>query len=208
MKKFILLVTVAIILFSCNNLADGEYIITGNVKGMKTGLVFLEKQSEMGMGITAIDTVKIEDGTFEIKGKISEPEIHFIQIDKVNGKVPVILEGGEIEVTVDKDSIFKSKLAGTYSNDEFSKFTEESSKIQKKLQKNVMAFQLKNKTIIEEAQKTNDTVAMNKLKKEYDVIQKEMTDYTFDYPKTHPKSFISVLIIQGMSNDPALDSKK
>jgi Domain of unknown function (DUF4369) len=201
MKKIILLVTVAIVLFSCNNLAEGEYIITGNIKGMKTGLVFLEKQSPMGMGITAIDTVKIEDGKFEIKGKTGEPEIHFIQIDKVNGKVPFILEGGEIEVEVDKDSIFKSKLAGTYSNEEFYKFTEESSKIQKKLQKSVMDFQLKNRTVIEEAQKTNDTVVMNKLKKEYDVIQKEMTDYTFDYPKTHPKSFISVLITQAMFNN-------
>jgi len=201
MKKIILLVTVAVVLFSCNNLADGEYIITGNIKGMKTGLVYLEKQSPMGMGMGAIDTVKIEDGKFEIKGKTGEPEIHFIQVDKVNGKVPLILEGGEIEVTVDKDSVFKSKIRGTYNNDEFSKFTNESTKIQKKLQKNVMAFQTKNRTVIEEAQKTNDTVAMNKLKKEYDVIQKEMTDYTFDYPKTHPKSFISVLITQAMFNN-------
>jgi hypothetical protein len=201
MKKIILLVTVGIVLFSCNNLAEGEYIITGTVKGMKTGLVYLEKQSPMGMGITAIDTVKIADGKFEITGKTGEPEIHFIQVDKINGKVPVILEGGEINVEVDKDSVFKSKIKGTYNNDEFSKFTEESSKIQKKLQKSVMDFQLKNKTIIEEAQKNNDTVAMNNLKKEYDVIQKEMTDYTFDYPKTHPKSFISVLITQAMFNN-------
>ena len=71
-----------------------------------------------------------------------------------------------------------------------------------------MAFQMKNKTIIEEAQKTNDTVAMNNLKKEYDIIQKEMTDYTFDYPKTHPKSFISVLITQAMLNNGNFSEKE
>lgn len=208
MKKIILLVTVAVVLFSCNKLGKGDYIITGTTKGMKTGKVYLEKQSPMGMGITAIDTVKIVDGKFEIKGKTSEPEIHFIQVDKLNGKIPVILEGGEINIEVDKDSVFKSKIGGTYNNDEFSKFTDESTKIQKKLQKNVMAFQMKNKTIIEEAQKTNDTVAMNKLKKEYDIIQKEMTDYTFDYPKTHPKSFISVLITQAMLNNGNFSEKE
>jgi hypothetical protein len=133
MKKILLLVAVALVLFSCKNLAEGEYEITGTVKGMKTGLIFLEKQSPMGMGPQAIDTVKIVDGKFEIKGKTTEPEISFIQIDKVNGKVPFILEGGEIEITVDKDSVFKSKLAGTYSNEEFSKFNDESNKIQKKL---------------------------------------------------------------------------
>lgn len=208
MKKLILLVTVAFVLFSCKNLAEGEYIITGNVKGMKTGLVFLEKQGPMGMGFAAIDTVKIEDGKFEIKGKTTEPEIHFIQIDKVNGKLPIILEGGEINVEVDKDTLVKSKLTGTYSNEEFTKFNEESGKIQKRLQKKVMDFQLKNKAIIEAAQKNNDTVAMNKLRAEYDGIQKEITDYTFGYPKTHPKSFISVLIVQMMMSNPKYTPKE
>ena len=202
MKKIILLVAVAVALYSCNRLAEGEYEITGTVKGMKTGLVFLEKQGVMGMPPQAIDTVKIVDGKFEIKGKTTEPEIHFIQIDKVNGKVPFILEGGEIEVTVDKDSLFKSKLGGTYSNEEFSKFNEESGKIQKKMQKQVMDFQMKNMTVMNEAQQKNDTVTMNRIRNEYDAIQKPITDYTFGYPKTHPKSFISVLITQMMVNNP------
>lgn len=202
MKKSLLIVAAAIALYSCKNLAEGEYEITGTVKGMKTGLVYLEKQNPMGMGPQAIDTVKIVDGKFEIKGKTTEPEIHFIQVDKVNGKVPFILEGGEIEITVDKDSLQKSKLGGTYSNEEFTKFNEESNKIQKGLQKKIMDFQMKNMAVMNEAQQKNDTVAMNRLRNEYDAIQKPITDYTFGYPKTHPKSFISVLILQMMSGNP------
>ena len=53
-----------------------------------------------------------------------------------------------------------------------------------------------------EAQQNKDTVAINRLRAEYDVIQKPITDYTFGYPKTHPKSFISVLILQMMANNP------
>jgi hypothetical protein len=202
MKKIILLVAVTIALYSCKNLADGEYEITGTVKGMKTGLVYLEKQSPMGMGSQAIDTVKIVDGKFEIKGKTTEPEIYFLQIEKVEGKVPFILEGGEIEVTVDKDSLFKSKLGGTYSNEEFSKFNEESAKLQKKIQKPAMDFQMKNMPLMQEAQQKNDTATMNRIRKEYDAIQKPISDFTFEYPKSHPKSFISVLITQMMLNNP------
>jgi len=208
MKKVILLVASAVVLFSCNKLAEGEYIITGNVKGMKTGLVYLEKQGPMGMGFMAVDTVKIEDGKFEIKGKASEPEIHFIHVDKVNGKLPVILEGGEIEVAFDKDSLVKSKISGTYNNEEFNKFNEESEKIQKKLKSKIVEFQQRNKVAIENAQKSNDTVAMNKLRAEYDLIQKDITDYTFGYPKTHPKSFISVLILQMMATNPKFTPKE
>lgn len=202
MKKSLLLVAAAVAFYSCNRLAEGEYEITGTVKGMKTGLVYLEKQGPMGMGSQAIDTVKIVDGKFEIKGKTNEPEIHFLQIDKVNGKVPFILEGGEIEIAVDKDSLYKSKLSGTYSNEEFSKFNEESNKIQKKLQKSVMEFQMKNMAVMNDAQQKQDTAAMSKLRKEYEAIQKPITDYTFGYPKTHPKSYISVLITQMMLNNP------
>jgi peroxiredoxin len=201
MKKILFLVTTAVVLFSCKNLADGEYEITGNIKGIKSGLVYLEKQDPMGMGVKTIDTVKIIDGKFEIKGKTTEPEICFIQIDKVNGKVPFILEGGEIEMQVDKDSLFKSKLSGTYSNDEFSKFNEETNKLQKKVQKKAMDFQMKNMAKMNEAQKNKDTVAMNSLRKQYELIQKDITDYTFDYPKTHSKSYISVLIVQAMFNN-------
>ncbi len=201
MKKILFLVITTVVLFSCKNLADGEYEITGNIKGIKSGLVYLEKQDPMGMGVKTIDTVKIIDGKFEIKGKTTEPEICFIQIDKVNGKVPFILEGGEIEMQVDKDSLFKSKLSGTYSNDEFSKFNEETNKLQKKVQKKAMDFQMKNMAKMNEAQKNKDTVAMNSLRKQYELIQKDITDYTFDYPKTHSKSYISVLIVQAMFNN-------
>lgn len=202
MKKVLFLIVVVLVMISCKKLGAGEYEVTGTVKGMKTGMVFLEKQSPMGMGTQAVDTVKIVDGKFVIKGKTKEPEISFIQIEKLQAKIPFILEEGQITITVDKDSIFKSKLAGTYNNDEFTKFNDESNKIQKRLQKKVMEFQNKNMAVMAEAEKNKDTLTMNKLREEYELLQKDITDYTFAYPKTHPKSFISVLIVQMMANNP------
>nr|WP_294775231.1 DUF4369 domain-containing protein [uncultured Flavobacterium sp.] len=211
MKKIILLAAVTLVLFACNNLGEGEYIITGNVKGMKTGLIYLEKQSTMGLGFTAIDTVKIEDGKFEIKGKTGEPEIHFLRFDKLQSKLPLILEGGEIAIEVDKDTLFKSKITGTYNNDEFTKFNAESNKIQKAAQKKIKAFEAKNKALIDQVQKTKDTAITNKLRAEYEPLQREvqknMEDFTFGYPKTHPKSFISVLILQMMTGNPKFTPK-
>lgn len=200
MKKLILLVTVAFVLFSCKNLAEGEFIITGNVKGIKTGLAYLEKQGPMGMSM-AVDTVKIVDGAFEFKGKATEPEIQFIQIEKVLGKIPVIVEGGEIKVEVNKDSLVKSKITGTYSNEEFTKFNEETAKIQKKIKPQVDQFKTTNADLIAKANQ-GDLVAQKALNDAFEPIQKPLTDYTFGYPKTHPKSFISVFIIQMMMGNP------
>ena len=200
MKKIILLAAIALSLYSCNNLAEGEYIIKGSVPGMSNGLAYLGKQSPMGMGMETIDTIKIVDGKFEIKGTTPEPEIHFLRIDKIEGNVPFILEGGEIDIEVNKDSVYNSKLSGTYSNEEFSNFNKETKKIQKRLEKKVMDFQVKNMAKMTEAQKANDTVTMNALRKEYEAIQKDITDYTFAYPKSHPKSYISILITEMMLN--------
>jgi peroxiredoxin len=202
MKKILLLLAITFVAVSCKN--NGEYTISGTIDGMKTGTVFLETQTENGMGVTAIDTVKIEDGKFEFKGKAIEPSIHFIQVETLQGKVPLILEGGSIKITVDKDSIFKSKMGGTYNNDEFYTFNSDLGKLQKKAQAKIMKFQMDNVEKMNEAQKNNDTLTVNSLRKEYQALKAESTDYMNNYPKTHPKSFISVLLVENMLNNPEL----
>ena len=206
MKKIILFLSAAAILTSCSK---DKYTISGTATGFENGkTVILETQDEKGMGLIAVDTVKIENGKFEIKGKVTEPAFHTLQIEGAQGKIPFILENGDITIVVNKDTIQKSKISGTYSNDEFVKFNDELTKVQKPL----VDFQTKNMQTMQTAQQTKDTAVVNSLMKEYTKIQTEIgvtskAKYV-DYASTHPKSFISVLIIQGMSSDPTVDSKK
>ena len=209
MKKIILLLSAAIVLFSCNKVAKGEYLITGTAKGIENGkTIILETQNANGMGMVAKDTVKVMNGKFEMKGKISEPSFYTIQLEGAQSKIPFILENDEVTVAINKDSIQKSKVSGTYNNDEYVKFNEEITKIQKKL----MDFQTKNMQAMNTAQQTKDTAVINGLMKEFSKIQKEVGDVSkakyLTYAETHPKSFITALIVQGMLNDPTTDSKK
>ncbi len=62
------------------------------------------------------------------------------------------------------------------------------------------------------AQQKQDTAVINGLMKEYMAIQTDVQaeskkKYTA-YAETHPKSFISVLIVQSLINDPSSDFKK
>jgi peroxiredoxin len=149
-----------------------------------------------------IDTVKIKDGKFTIKGSAKEPEIMLLQVEALQGKVPFILENGDIEVIVDKDSIQKSKLSGTFNNDVFSKFNVDVVKFQKDSQKKLMAFQNANMAKMKTAQEAKDTITINKLMKEYQVIQKEGMDFYVKFAETNPKALISALIVDSMLNDP------
>ncbi len=206
MKKLILLLSATVFLISCSKT---NYTITGTAKGIENGkTIIMETQDASGMGLMPVDTVKVENGKFKITGKATEPSFHMLQVEGVNGKFPFILENGDIEIVIYKDSINKSKVSGTYNNDEYKKFNEELILVQKEL----MDFQKKNTPVMTQAQQTNDTVVINRLMKEYGKIQETVNTESKKkyntYAETHPKSFISVLILQGMANDPTADVKK
>ena len=207
MKKIILLLSATVFLISCSK---NKYVISGTVKGIENGkTVIMETQDASGMGgLIAVDTVKVENGKFEITGKALEPSFHMLQVEGVQGKVPFILENGDIAIEINKDSLHKSKISGTYNNDEFSSFNKDLEKIQKPL----TDFQTKNTPLMNTAQQTKDTAVINKLMAEFGKIQQSIGETTkkkyTTYAETHPKSFITALIIQSMMSDPAVDLKK
>ena len=209
MKKIILLLSAAVVLISCSKVGKDEYIISGTATGIENGkTIILETQDANGMGLIAKDTVKVENGKFEMKGTITEPAFYTIQLEGAQAKIPFILENAEVTIVINKDSIPKSKVSGTYNNDEYIAFNEEITKVQKKL----MDFQNKNMKAMEAAQQTKDTTVINKLMQEFSKIQEEVSVASkskyVTYAETHPKAFISALIIQGMLNDPTADVAK
>ena len=106
MKKIILLLSATVFLISCSK---NKYVISGTVKGIENGkTVIMETQDASGMGgLIPVDTVKVENGKFEITGKALEPSFHMLQVEGVQGKVPFILENGDITIEINKDSLNK-----------------------------------------------------------------------------------------------------
>lgn len=204
-KKLVLFALIIASLVSCSKVKDGEFLISGSAKGMEDGKsVILQTQDEAGISMINVDTVKVKDGKFEFKGKIKAPALYALFFPDYSSGLPLIVENDEVLVEVKKDSINNSKISGTYNNDEFQKFNEEARKIQKKM----MDFQTKNMQAFRDAQQKNDTVAINKLIKQNSEIQKGLKDMMQKYPDTHPKSFISALIVLDMFRSPDFDAKK
>lgn len=200
-----MLLTVLTVIISCNKAGKNEYIVSGTVKGIADGkTVVLEKQDEMGQFIP-MDTVKVKDGKFMMKGSAKEPEIMLIQVEAIQGKVPFVLENGNIDIIVDKDSLQKSKFSGTFNNDVFSKFNDDLTKFQKELQKKLMTFQNANMAKMKAAEQAKDTIVINKLMKEYQGMQKEGMEFYIKFAEVNPKALLSALIVDSMLNDPTLD---
>jgi peroxiredoxin len=204
MNKILLLAGLSI-LASCSKVGENEFLITGTAEGVENGkMAILQIQNEMGP--VAKDTVKVENGKFEIKGTFTEsPEIGFIQIEGLdNGMVPFIVENGEINITVDKDTIQKSKIGGTDNNDKFQKYNDESNVIYKKM----LAFQKANQKKFMDAGKINDTVTMNSLRKQNHVFQKDMDKLSETFVEKNPDAFLSTLLLENFMGRQTMEATK
>ncbi|WP_395066897.1 redoxin domain-containing protein [Flavobacterium sp.] len=198
MKKSLLILALALSLFSFKKNVLNEYLISGTIDGVENGTsILLEKQDDT-KGIITVDSTKVQDGKFTFKGTTLEPSIHFLEVKNTTGKVVFIVEEGKIDLLVYKDSITKSKIGGTKNNDYLRDFSLTTQKVQKKM----LAFQSLNMQKITDAQEKHDTLVINNLMKEYGKFQEEMNVLTAKYPEENPKSFISVLILESSLNNP------
>lgn len=191
MKKIALFVLTAIAFISCNNLKENEFLITGTVNGIENGKkVYVDIFDEYGP--ISRDTSVVENGKFELKGTTNSTDLGFIRFEDQNFNVPLILEAGKINITVQKDSIHKSTIGGTKNNEIFQKFNNSSSEISKK----VVKFEKDNIAQMKEAKSKNDTATVNKLMKQYSVFQDEMNKHSEKFIKENPNTFLSVLLLE------------
>lgn len=205
MTKKLLLLASLTILASCNKVSENEYLISGKAEGIENGkMAILQIQGEMGP--ISKDTVKVENGKFEFKGEFTQgPEISFIIIEGLNnGMVPFIIENGEINITVDKDTIQKSKISGTPNNDKFQEYNDGSSVIYKKM----IAFQKANEQKFIEARKAMDTAVMNSLSKQNMAFQKDMDKLSENFVEKNPTAFLSSLLLENFIGRHTLEADK
>ncbi|WP_051197536.1 DUF4369 domain-containing protein [Flavobacterium soli] len=203
MKQIFLSLLAVATLVSCNKVGKNEFTIEGSADGVKDGVaVYLQKQDSTGW--VQLDTVKVENGKFKFEGDVTEPSLHFIQIDSTMGKVIFVLENGAINLKVNKDSINKSVVSGTHSNDKLTTYSKEYEKIQKKM----MAFRESNMQKWDAAQAAQDTVTRNALIKENQSFQEQFLKLTIDHVENNPKSYLALMFIGQLMNQPDRDVAK
>jgi thiol-disulfide isomerase/thioredoxin len=128
------------------------------------------------------------------------PEMHYIFFKNIKGNIPVILEPGNINITVYKDSLRSTKINGTKSNDDFKIYIDESSSLINELNniQNEINYNIA----------LNDSLLTDDLEKQFINMRKKLTDYEFDFMKNKNDSYISALILQRMVFERSIDYDK
>ena len=194
MKKIIVFLVFAATLIACSNVGKNEFILNGSVEGVPDGKVVVLERYDDSLGAIAVDTAKVKGGKFTFKGKTLEPEMHSLKIETVQNNSFVIIENGEIDLEIVKDSTFKNKISGTYNNDQLYDFNQMGIANEKKKKEFGKKFQAKFLV----AQNQKDTATMKKIQVDYETLEKGIKNDTEEYIKSHPKAFISGLLVKSL----------
>ena len=189
MKKLLFrLFSLSYLLFlsSCGS-SDNQFELIGNAD-VSDGTMIYVLQADQNNQPYIKDSTSVQSNSFKFKGISSTPQISYIQVQGVNGYVLAILENGDIKADIYKDSISKSKVYGTKSNDDFIKYKSET--------KSLVDVMNNISSDAQNAIMSGDVVTAMELEKEYNSKEREVMLYEWDFIVDNLDSYMSALLLE------------
>ena len=184
---------------SCTSLEPNAFVIYGTTDHADGSSVYRIKSGPNGQPVT-IDSTKIVNGSFELKGTLDKIDINFIFLEGVNGNVPVILEEGSIEMEIFKDSLASSITAGTPSNNNLAQYRE-----------STQGFAKDMRTLVQEINEANtlgDNILAEDLTAKYKAVETNLSVFEKDFMNSNPQSYVATLILERLVTTKAMRSSE
>jgi peroxiredoxin len=184
MKQILASSIILAVLFSvlsCNKKTSDGYTLDGTITGADSGWVLLKKRDE-GKMITA-DSVQIKEGKFAFAGKVDMPEVYYLKMKDMDGALPFFIENATITIKAFADSIDKSVVSGSKSQDMYIAY-----------QKDEMVFNNKMEELYGkymQAKEAHDTTSVKGIEAAYDSVQKAQSVFTKEYILKNGKSVVA-----------------
>lgn len=199
MRKTIHIIAIVAILFSCTGRKGTQFTITGTIKGVDVGMVYLQKMDSTGW--VTKDSSIVKNGEFSFKGKVESPDRWNLTIKGKEFPYPFFLENSNIKLIVHADSAGFIEVNGSANQDLFNQYIKKSDSIGK------LATELD--PLYTKADSLKDTMTMNKLESQYNALDREMKKLIVGMAKQHPSSPVGPWLIMRNSYRfelPELDS--
>ncbi len=184
MKKIVLAVIAVITLIACNKegAADANVHITGDVKGLSQGKLFLQRIQDSSLVI--VDSIIINgDSKFESHIKLDSPEVLYLTLDRgqtnsIDNSLPFFAEPGNIKIETSLKAFFsEAKITGSKNQDLWMKFDS----INKR-------FNDENLSLIEKRLKNEmkpNSITTDSIEKAYQKLLKRKYQYTVHFAVTN-----------------------
>ena len=189
MKKLLLRfvsLSILILLDSCGS-QENQFELTGRAD-VDDGTKVYVLQADQNNQPFIKDSTTVKSNNFKFQGISSTPQISYIQVEGVNGYVLAILENGYIKADIFKDSISKSQVYGTKSNDDFLKYKSETKYLVDDM--NNISYEA------QDAIMKGDVAIAMELEKEYNSKEREVMLYEWDFIIDNNDSYMSALLLE------------
>lgn len=192
MKKIIMVTVLAIIIISCGDgSTENTMTVTGNVKGLKKGTLYL--QHIVDTTLVTVDSLVVEgDGNFSFSTELESPELFYLYLDKkdnnsINDRITFFGEPGTITIKTNWNTFdLNAKIEGSKSNDQLREYMEVMSKFNTK---NLEYAKLSMDPKIQ-----SDSIAFDSLQNLTDKNVKRGYLYAINFALNNPNSYVAPYI--------------
>lgn len=196
-QKLNALICLIIFLISCksNTTKNNLYEVECNADGIYNGVRAYLKSSNNNKQV--IDTAVVMNGAFKFKGEVNSPEMRILTIDGINGQTALVLESGKTNVTIYKDSIYKSIIKGGENNSIFNKYKDGYQNLVEKvtsLREEYMASR-------------NNIEAVKRIQKQNVELRLELKNYGLNFLTQHPDTDFSLMLLESITLQKEFDAK-
>jgi len=188
MKKHLL--TMALGLFLIGGWAMAQtFTIEGKIDGVNAGKAELQLR-EGGKMVAKYSTGIAADGTFTLKGKVTEPDMYMLKIGDLRGGISLFLDNSSIKVTAKSDDLPGAIVTGSATHDAYLGFSK-MSKAQQEI--NRPLYMAKS-----EATKAENKAEVKKLEAQIDALDTEQTKEKMQYLGSIIKTPVAPYLLRQM----------
>ena len=174
MKKIFLSLLTFLILASCTKDTKGSMLVTGKVKGLKKGTLYLQKMSDTL--IVTVDSIALDGvNVFSLSDELESPEVYFLSLgSNADNRIPFFGDKGTIEINTKVDKfVYGALVKGLKNQGLLDEYNAMKSK-----------FSNKNLDLIKaefDAKKVKNTVKMDSVQNLIENLTKSRYRYTVNF---------------------------
>ena len=135
MKRLLTLALISFLFLGCKDEPKTTFTINGNAKGVYNGVrVYLKTLDFKTARERIIDTAIVLNEKFSFQGALENPELRFLTVNSVSGRLSIFVENNNIDINIDKDNISTSSVTGSSIHKKYKEYEQEFLDRQKKTQ--------------------------------------------------------------------------
>jgi len=184
LRKLVIIALAVFTAASCTKPVKNEFTITGTIDTTFDGYILLQKRTD-GPLIT-IDSMLLTTGKFNFKGTVDWPEVYYLTIPGIKSSVPFFIEPSEINFIVNTRDIDKTRIEGSKTQKEYDAYLDMMDQYNAKVRENYQMFM--------KAQEIGDAAKARQFDSLTNLYDQQRGEFTKNFVKQNPKSFISPYI--------------